>query len=217
MSALGWLTLERADVPSGDSWLDAAEREAQHRLVIDKRRADWRLGRWTAKRAVAAFLKLEEPARVGVRVKASGAPEAWVDGAQADLVISISHSHERGFCCVSSKTVKLGCDLEHVETRSERMLRDFFTEKEIESLGSPPSPLYANGIWCAKESALKLIEEGLRLDTRSVAATLEPSSGAEWVRARVTGAVDSAGWWCERGGYVLCVMSRPELKPEVLR
>ena len=54
-----WLEQSDGDVPVGDGWLSAGERATLDRLRIPKRRADWRLGRWTAKCAAAAYLNLE--------------------------------------------------------------------------------------------------------------------------------------------------------------
>jgi 4'-phosphopantetheinyl transferase len=50
-----WLDQTQADVPAGDEWLCAREAACLARLRFAKRRADWRLGRWTAKRALAAY------------------------------------------------------------------------------------------------------------------------------------------------------------------
>ena len=59
MAGLGWLTRELAEVPPGEDWLSARERRALSRLSVPKRRAEWRLGRWAAKAAVAACLGAE--------------------------------------------------------------------------------------------------------------------------------------------------------------
>ncbi|HYO12312.1 MAG TPA: hypothetical protein VE685_03840 [Thermoanaerobaculia bacterium] len=42
--------------PADDAWLTPNERETLDRLRLPHRRSDWRLGRWVAKRAVAAWL-----------------------------------------------------------------------------------------------------------------------------------------------------------------
>jgi hypothetical protein len=51
-----WLEQTQADVPGADDWLSASEAIRLNDMHIAKRRADWRLGRWTAKRALAAYL-----------------------------------------------------------------------------------------------------------------------------------------------------------------
>jgi len=58
MTDVYWLEQTEADVPAEDDWLSEREAVRLGRMRIPKRRADWRLGRWTAKRALAACLKL---------------------------------------------------------------------------------------------------------------------------------------------------------------
>ena len=59
MTAPGWLTTSAPEVPPGDAWLSARERAVLAGLRLAKRRDDWRLGRWTAKTAVAAWLGVD--------------------------------------------------------------------------------------------------------------------------------------------------------------
>src|SRR5215210_7466555 len=100
MAAAGWLTSSPAELPAGEDWLSAAERAVLGGLRIEKRRADWRLGRWTAKRAVAAWL--EVPARrVEIVAAADGAPEAWLDGTPAPVSVSLSHRAGRALAAVA--------------------------------------------------------------------------------------------------------------------
>src|ERR1700752_3710449 len=53
-----WLEQTEADVPAENQWLNANEILRLNPMRIPKRRTDWRLGRWTAKQAVAACLNL---------------------------------------------------------------------------------------------------------------------------------------------------------------
>src|SRR3954464_319718 len=87
----GWLTRSSADVPAGDAWLGPRERAALAALHVAKRRADWRLGRWTAKAALAAFGVPGAPARREILAACDGAPEAWRDGERLGLSLSLSH------------------------------------------------------------------------------------------------------------------------------
>ncbi len=59
MDTVGWLIQSRAEVPAGESWLGAEERRVLARLRFERRRVDWRLGRWTAKAAIGAWLRAE--------------------------------------------------------------------------------------------------------------------------------------------------------------
>jgi hypothetical protein len=75
---LFWLTQTEADVPGSDDWLSPGEQVRLEAMRFPKRRGDWRLGRWTAKQAIAAFLKLPADehafARIEVRAADCGAP-----------------------------------------------------------------------------------------------------------------------------------------------
>jgi hypothetical protein len=51
-----WLEQTKADVPPQNDWLSPAETALLNAMRFAKRRTDWRLGRWTAKNAVAVYL-----------------------------------------------------------------------------------------------------------------------------------------------------------------
>ena len=48
-TTVAWLEQSEADLPPHDDWLSVDEALQLDRLRFAKRRADWRLGRWTAK------------------------------------------------------------------------------------------------------------------------------------------------------------------------
>jgi hypothetical protein len=50
---LYWLEQSEADVPAHNDWLSVRERAFLDTIRFAKRRGDWRLGRWAAKRALA--------------------------------------------------------------------------------------------------------------------------------------------------------------------
>src|SRR5436305_121242 len=166
----GWLTVDASEVPENDGWLTPAERVRLATLELPWRRADWRLGRWAAKHAVAAFLGASFEA-VEIRPAADGAPEALLGGDPAPVSLSFSHRAGRAACAVAPAGTALGCDLELVEPRSAAFVRDYLTPAEqalVEAAPEMDHPFLVNLIWSAKESALKALRTGLRLDTRSV-------------------------------------------------
>ncbi len=61
----GWLEGRAVEVPAGDGWLAESEKRQLGPGATPARRADWRLGRWTAKRALAAWLGLPTSAAYG--------------------------------------------------------------------------------------------------------------------------------------------------------
>jgi 4'-phosphopantetheinyl transferase len=164
-----WLLQAAADVPRDDDWLSPIERVRLGQLRIAKRRADWRLGRWTAKHAAAAALGVGY-ARIAVIATESGAPLALLDGVPAPVAISLSHAAGRGLCAVASPGVAIGCDLECIAPRRAAFLRDYFTAAERRQVGTDARR--ATLVWCAKEAVLKAIGEGLREDTRAVEVTI---------------------------------------------
>ena len=55
-----WLEQTATEVRHEDDLLSARELGLLDHLHIPKRNADWRLGRWTAKRALAVYLDLPD-------------------------------------------------------------------------------------------------------------------------------------------------------------
>jgi 4'-phosphopantetheinyl transferase len=220
MDGLGWLSQRLADVPRGQDWLSERERQVLETLRLERRRADWRLGRWTAKRALGARLTMP-PSRLEVLAAADGAPEAWLDGERLPVSISISHRGGRSLAVVADAPATAGCDLELIEPRSEAFIREWLAASEQRLVGDCAGDgraLLANAIWTAKEAAAKVRREGLRLDVRDAAVTLAhtPSEAGGWRRLRVDwdgGATTAAGWWRTEPGWVMAVAGEPACAP----
>jgi 4'-phosphopantetheinyl transferase len=170
-----WLEQADADVPTGNDWLGAAEALRLGDMRFAKRRADWRLGRWTAKRALSIYGNRPSDsaslAAIEILPAASGAPDVFVANQPAAVTISISHRAHVAFCAVAAPVVALGCDLEIIEPRSDAFAADYFTAQEQHLLrrGSPEDRWRLLALlWSGKESVLKALRLGLRVDTRSV-------------------------------------------------
>ena len=193
-----WLEQTEDDVPTGNQWLSARESNCLSGMRFAKRRTDWRLGRWTAKHAVADRLNLPTDIRaladIEVLASASGAPEVYLQHRPAEIAISLSHRDGTALCTAAPTGTSFGCDLETIEPHSDAFIADYFTNDEQVLLARTPvehQPLLVSLIWSAKESALKALHQGLRLDTRCV-----------YVRpADALRQVDSERWQC------LCVES----------
>ena len=225
MSRVGWLTRGLADVPEDDAWLSEREREVLSTLRIDKRRTDWRLGRWTAKSAVASWQGVALAA-VEVFAAKDGAPEALIDGREAQVALSLSHRAGRGLAAVGDARAALGCDLEVIEERSPAFVREWLRPAEQEMVGGlngERRDLAANLVWSAKEAVTKVRREGLRLNIRQ--ATVEPGglsgSAGPWERLRVAweDGPTALGWWRREPGWVMVVVGdpAPEAPPVALR
>ena len=172
---LSWLEQTETDVSAGNQWLSTRERICLDVMRFPKRRNDWRLGRWTAKLAVAAYLKLPTDifalADLEVLAAPSGAPEVFIQNRPADIAISLSHRDGTALCAVASAEANFGCDLEPIELHSSAFIADYCTSEEQALITQTPverRDLLVCLIWSGKESALKALHMGLRLDTRSV-------------------------------------------------
>ena len=90
-------------------------------------------------------------------------------------------------CMVAPRGLAVGSDLELVEARTDAFVRDWFTPAErdlvLRRRDRATRDLLANLVWSAKESALKVLETGLRRDTRSVEVDVVETDGDErWAR-----------------------------------
>ncbi len=208
-------------VPAHDAWLSLEEAERLNGLVHVKRRSEARLGRWTAKQAVALITGIElnhrALAEIVIRNAADGAPEVWRGTVPADTPISMTDRADWAVTCVATSPVSLGCDLELVEPRSELFVRDYFTETEQRWVAArrDERALWANLIWSAKESALKVLREGLRRDTRSVEVRFSEQRVNGWQSFDVHDADGTrfVGWWRRFGDFVLTVCADAVIEP----
>ncbi len=216
--ALAWLTRCTADVPPGDGWLGTRERTVLAGLHVPKRRDDWRLGRWTAKAAVAAQLGTD-PARIEILAAPDGAPEAWIDELRAPVSVSLSHREGRAVAAVLAAPDAVGCDLELVEPRSPAFVREWMTPREqalIARRAGGERDRLANLLWSAREAAAKVRREGLRLDVRRAEVVLRAAGGGDWHRFSVRWGDDApvtSGWWRSEPKWVITIAGGPALQP----
>jgi 4'-phosphopantetheinyl transferase len=211
--ATWWLARGEDQLPAAGGWLSPAERGRAGALRYTKRRTDFLLGRWTLKLAVARVLGWPDDPAVLARIEGrnapSGAPRLYIDGQPADRGVSLTDRAGCAVCLVADHAVAVGCDVEIVEPRSDAFVRDYLTEAEQELVGAagPARDLAANLVWSAKESALKVLETGLRRDTRSVEVAVTELSPPErtWSPLRVRTAADETfpGWWQRSGTFLL--------------
>lgn len=171
-------------------------------------------------------------AAIEILAAATGAPEVFVDHQPAGVSISLSHRDRVAACALAPSGGVVGCDLELVEPRSAAFVSDYFTADEQQSIvqaSAEQRDRLATVLWSAKESALKALQVGLRVDTRAVTASIvadpcnaietEDSRAAdEWypLRARYEQSQEFAGWWRLIGRLVRTVVSVPSADPPTL-
>jgi 4'-phosphopantetheinyl transferase len=222
--SLAWLSQGMADAPADDGWLSPRESAWLTRMRFPKRRSEFRLGRWTAKKALALYLGREASAAalrsIEVDRTPDGAPAPLVDGRPADAYLTMTDRADQAVCLVGPAGTVLGCDLELVEPRSDAFVGDYLTPAEqrlVAAAGDGDArDLLANLVWCGKESALKVLRTGLRRDTRSVEVSFPAGSSVDgWVPMSVR-AVEGAvfpGWWQRFGAFVLTLAATEAFAP----
>lgn len=221
-----WLVQPAEALPSSpESLLSVGEAATWAALTVPKRRADWLLGRVTAKQLVQAYLNnrdADAPSmqRLAIAANFDGAPYATLDGERLPLSLSISHSHATAFCALNDAPgVTVGADIEFVERRDPAFLKDFFTAREQAWAVSLDDPdLGGTLLWSAKEAVLKAMREGLRIDTKQLEISVPPFGDApeEWTEISVTLAPELAErfsgvwmlWWRVYGAFVLGLAQR---------
>jgi len=234
-----WLEQTEADLPPHDDWLSSDEAGLLSRMRFAKRRSDWRLGRWSAKRAAAAYLNLPcDPhalQEIEVRPAPSGAPQLFLANGAAAVTISISHRAGIAVCAIAMRGASLGCDLELIESRSSSFVADYFTSEEQELISHEPEedrPRLVSLLWSAKESALKALRDGLRLDTRSVVVTFNNQRDHEYAAVALrqyselnrwqplqvcyAGSEILHGWWQSTDKLVRTLVGTPSPLPPIL-
>lgn len=216
-------------------WLTPFENARLATFHVPKRREDWLLGRFTAKRLVSdsasdvlgRSLSLEA---FEIATADSGAPFVrLVSGERLPVCITVSHAHGTAFCALLPAPAgrgSIGGDVEWIEPRSRAFVSVFFTPAEAaawEESSPAERPLLANAIWSAKESVLKALSLGLSADTRSVEIRLSiepadealgPREGA-WRRFDAicaagigAGEIPFSGLWTVRGRFVVTLAAR---------
>ena len=158
----------------------------------------------------------------------TGAPYVIAEGAPPGLEVALTDRAGWAVCLVGTAMGRLGCDLELVEPRSAGFVADFLTAFErdwVQALPATDRDAAANLIWSAKESALKVLQIGLRRDTRSVevaigdagaVSTDEDGTGQDgWSPLEVRPAEGGVlpGWWRRGGRFLLTVVTESPLPP----
>jgi phosphopantetheinyl transferase len=121
--------------------------------------------------------------------------------------------------------------LETVEPHSDAFIADYFCEDEKATMLAVPGHDRAQVVallWSAKESALKALQEGLRMDARSVVVCVTDAcaerdysdvfSQKAWRPLNVCHRPDFLfhGWWSCAGGVVRTVAAAPAPRPPVM-
>lgn len=221
-----WLEQTQEEVPEKNDWLSSSETVCLSNMRIPKRRMDWRLGRWTAKRALASWLHVPAHplvfAKIEIRPAPTGAPEVFLANKPANVSFSLSHRDERAMCAIALSGAELGCDLEMIEPHSDAFLADYFTAQEqalVTGMSAADRPRMLALLWSSKESTLKALHTGLRVDTRC--AVVSPSdplverNGWSPLQVRYAGNRVFHGWWQRTEARLRTLVAAPRPEPPI--
>lgn len=219
-----WLLAERTPASHREAgiFLSPEEQQKLATLRFPKRRDEWLAGRWAAKSLVRSLPEWGDIpfAQIEIGNNPEGAPFVRLpEGRTPPGCLSISHSGPFAFCALAAESgFRFGVDLEKVEPRSGSFVRDFFTPEEQRLVDAVPvgeQEIAVTLIWSLKESMLKALGMGLRLDTRQVEVlTVGELVPGDWREVRVgepgTKNRPWSAWWQRRGDYLLTVAGFPE-------
>jgi phosphopantetheine--protein transferase-like protein len=176
------LVVESIDDPV-EAWFSDAEIAEAGAFARERRREEWLLSRYAAKRLAVLRGATADPRGLAI-VRPRMANGSWV---------SISHSH--GVAAAAVDDAPVGIDVERVRPIDERVARHFVSEEEITEMRRCKIPNRVLHWWCAKEAAWKqlggaarfLKEVPLRLEKEGEAGLLfrnvETYAAGEYVMA----------------------------------
>lgn len=224
-----WLTQSQTELPAPadamtGGYLNEEEYARMLALKTAKRRQDWLLGRWTAKRLLQTVLWERNGVTlpldlIGIGNDVTGAPTFHAPLGRLPGALSISHSHGRAFVAVVEKpAMPIGADMEWIQARPHGFAAAYFTAAELELREGVPDallPLWETAVWSAKEAALKALRLGLSVDTRAVSCLIAPVNippqrwrpfAIEVADGRLPQpAPPLSGWWRAEAGFVLTI------------
>ena len=106
--------------------------------------------------------------------------------------------------------------MELIEPHSASFVTDYFTAEEqtlLAQVSAAEQPRILTLLWSAKESALKALHEGLRLDTRSVCVVNISGEcdlqGWSPLQVRLEDGAVFQGWWQDNGWVLRTVVADP--------
>ena len=197
-----------------------------------KRRDEWMLGRWTAKRLMHSIPDYQHYGldQIEIRNTPQGAPYLQLpERATPAECLTISHSGNLALCALSTGlNLRIGIDLENIEGRTETFVLDYFTHAERQLVNKVPVEARAEVvtlIWSAKESMLKALGTGLHRDTRSVEVRSlnglrhSGTDHGNWqkiqVREQPSGERAWSAWWQRRDPYILTLAGFAAMREEI--
>ena len=195
--------------------LNINEQTVYQAFRFETRQKAWLIGRYAAKTLLSQVLPgSPNLAEIEIKNDQLGAPFAFLKSEPIGGCLSLSHSDDLATAAYAPLGTQIGIDIERVATRTNAFIRDYFTGQEVSLVDSAENTAHtATLIWSAKESALKALGLGLRLDTRKVEiSSIEypvQGSSQSWNQMGVRSSQFNqacCAYWRDAGDHVVTVV-----------
>lgn len=143
-------------------YLHPAEREYYESLKFEKRIRSFLIGRYAAKRAVAALTGETDLTKILIQAGIFTQPIVTLPG-YYNIQVSISHCDHLGTALAFPEAHPLGIDIEKIHQDKNEVLERQMTPAEIELIKTQPDSYETmlTLLWTAKEALSKVIKTGL--------------------------------------------------------
>lgn len=142
--------------------LHPEERKYYDSLKFEKRIRSFLIGRYAAKKAVAALTGEASLAKILIQAGVFTQPIVTLPG-HPNIQVSISHCDHLGTALAFPEAHPLGIDIEKIHLDKNDVLERQMTSAEIELIKTQPDSYESmlNVLWTAKEALSKVIKTGL--------------------------------------------------------
>lgn len=179
VSGVGWDCFQRV--------LSQEEARRAGRFIREEDRKRFTVARGLLRCLLAGYLKAE-PGELRFDQNAYGKPKLEGTTTREGLCFNLSHSGERVLYAFAYER-KVGVDIEQICPRENvnRLVRRFFSEKEIEVFNSLPASLktvaFFSG-WTRKEAYMKACGKGLSMELNTFSVSLSATGTEEMIQTR---------------------------------
>ncbi len=144
------------------SFFHSQEKRYYDGLKFEKRRKDYSLGRYVAKRSVGLFSGEKDLSRIEIKNGVFNQPIVKY-GNEQNLQVSISHCEHMGAAVAFQEDHPMGIDIERISSKTAKIIESQIDEDEKELIRNrertPDFMLIL--LWTSKESLSKVLKTGL--------------------------------------------------------
>ena len=131
-------------------------------LKFERRQRSYLIGRYTAKKAVAALVQLGDLRNIIIEQGIFSQPVVRC-GDERNIQVSITHAEEIGAAIAFPEAHPMGIDLQEINVKRRAVIESQATEVEKEFVKSLPCPydMLLTLLWTAKEALSKVLKTGM--------------------------------------------------------